>query len=218
MSTILVQSSPSAYLKHIGAGNSFFTGNTEVQQGNIRSAVGANSIFEIYSNNVAMQWSSPVETGAIPTDIETGQFAVVETLTAVNDLGADYSCARGGSVVTTGGKIQLAISTNNGAPISGGNARWCLYYPSEDVNQEVIAFEYNSTNSNDVNQGNNVQILLDNLTGRMRDFVGNNGPTCNGDINNDLLNDVTSIFRKGCILTWEVDPTGGNAILIAPGN
>tara|TARA_R110000803_G_scaffold197051_1_gene260498 strand:+ start:42 stop:701 length:660 start_codon:yes stop_codon:yes gene_type:complete len=218
MANSLVKSSNGAYLTHIGAGNSFFTGNTEAEQGNIRSTVGASSPQEIYSDTAAMNWSGGVEAGASPTNIETGQFAVVETLTAVNTLGADYSCARGGSVITTGGKIQLAISTNNGTPIEGGNdARWCLYYPSEDFNQEVLAHEYITSDPNDVNQGNNVSELLANITGRMKNFIGNDGPVCNGTINNDLLNDTTSIFRKGCILTWENANTAGNALVIAAG-
>ena len=218
MANSLVKSANGAYLTHIGASNSFFTGNTEAEQGNIRSTVGASSPQEIYSDTAAMQWSGVPEAGALPTNIETGQFAVVETLTAVNTLGADYSCARGGSVITTGGKIQLAISANNGTPILGGNdARWCLYYPSEDFNQEVLAHEYITSDPTDANQGNNVSELLANITGRMKNFIGNDGPVCNGTINNDLLNDTTSIFRKGCILTWENATTAGNALVIAAG-
>jgi hypothetical protein len=218
MANSLVKSANGAYLTHIGASNSFFTGNTEAEQGNIRSTVGASSPNEIYSDTAAMNWSGGVEAGASPTNIETGQFAVVETLTAVNTLGADYSCARGGSVITTGGKIQLAISANNGTPILGGNdARWCLYYPSEDFNQEVLAHEYITSDPNDVNQGNNVSELLANITGRMKNFIGNDGPVCNGTIGNDLLGDTTSIFRKGCILTWENATTAGNALVIAAG-
>ena len=213
MANSLVQGSTSAYLNHIGASNSFFTGTTEVNQGNIRAATSANSLFEMYSTSGL--WLGGVEAGAIPTNFETGQFVDVETLSTI-DPTADYTCRRNASIITTGGRIQLAISSNNGTPLTQ-EARFCLYYPSEDFNQEVLAFEYNTTDPSDVNQGNNIQILLDNITGRMKDFVGNNGPTCNGDINNDLLNDVTSIFRKGCVLTWETGATSGDAILIGPG-
>ena len=213
MAATLVQSQPSAYLNHIGASNSFFTGTTEVNQGNIRAVTSANSLFEMY--NTPGLWIGGVEAGAIPSNFETGQFVDVETLSTI-DPTADYTCRRNASIITTGGRIQLAISSNNGTPLTQ-DARFCLYYPSEDFNQEVLAFEYNSTDPSDVNQGNNIQILLDNITGRMKDFVGNNGPTCNGDINNDLLNDVTSIFRKGCVLTWETGATSGDAILIGPG-
>ena len=213
MANSLVQGSTSAYLNHIGASNSFFTGTTEVNQGNIRAATSANSLFEMY--NTPGLWIGGVEAGAIPSNFETGQFVDVETLSTI-DPTADYTCRRNASIITTGGRIQLAISTNNGTPLTQ-DARFCLYYPSEDFNQEVLAFEYNSTDSSDVNQGNNTQILLDNITGRMKDFVGNNGPTCNGTIGNDLLSDLTSIFRKGCVLTWETAATNGDAILIGPG-
>ena len=216
MASILVQSINGAYLTHVGAGNSFFTGNTEVNQGNIRAVTGASSPQEIYNDTAAMQWSQVVDTGASPTNIETGQFAVVESFTAVSSLSADYTCRRAGAVITTGGRTQLAISTNNNTPLAL-NARFCLYYPSEDFNKEVLAFDYTSTDTSDVNQGNNTQILLDNITGRMKDFVGNNGPTCNGTISNDLYDNLTSIFRKGCILTWEIPSTGGNAVIIAAG-
>ena len=215
MAATLVQGNPGAYLKHIGASNSLFTGTIEVNQGNIRAATGANSLFEMY--NTPGLWIGGVEAGAIPSNFETGQFVDVETLTAGTTLSGDYTCRRNASIITTGGRIQLAISSNNGTPLTQ-TARFCLYYPSEDFNQEVLAFEYNSTETNDVNQGNNTQILLDNLTGRMKDFVGNNGPTCNGTIGNDLLSDLTSIFRKGCVLTWETPATNGDAILIGPGS
>ena len=218
MASILVQSINGAYLTHVGAGNSLFTGNSEVQQGNIKATVGVSSLNNIYSDTAAMQWSATVETGAIPTSIETGQFAVVESLTVVTDLGAGYECRRTSTLITSDGKIQLAISTNNGANLSDGNtARWCLYYPSEDFNQEVLSFEYITTDATSVDQGNNVQILLDNITGRMKNFSGNNGPVCNGTSSNDLLDNITSIFRKGCLLTWETTSTSGNAIIIAPG-
>lgn len=216
MASGLVASTSTAYLTHIGAGNSFFTGTTEVNQGNIRAVVGANSPSDIYNDNVAMQWSGPTSISAIPANTETGQFAVINTLTAVSDLSADYTCRRNATIVTNGGKIQLAISTNNGQPLVN-SARFCLYYPSEDFNQEVLSHDYTTTDAGDVNQGNNISELLANITGRMKNFVGNNGPVCNGTLNNDLLDDNTSIFRKGCILTWETAATAGNAIIIAPG-
>lgn len=216
MASELVVSAATAYLTHIGAGNSFFTGTTEVNQGNIRAVVGANSPAEIYEDNVAMQWSGPTSVPAIPVNTETGQFAVINTLTAVNDLGADYVCRRNASIITTGGRIQQAISSNNGQPLAN-NARFCLYYPSEDFNQEVLVHDYTTTNATDVNQGNNISELLANITGRMNNFSGNNGPVCNGTLLNDLLDDNTSIFRKGCILTWETPATNGDAMIVAPG-
>lgn len=213
MAATLVQSFTSAYLNHIGASNSFFTGTTEVNQGNIRAATSANSLFEMY--NTPGLWSGGVEAGAIPSNFETGQFVDVETLSTI-DPTADYTCRRNASIITTGGRIQLAISTNNGQPLVN-DARFCLYYPSEDFNQEVLSHDYTSTDGTDVNQGNNISELLANITGRMKDFVGNNGPTCDGTINNDLLDDLTSIFRKGCVLTWETAATAGDAIIIGPG-
>ena len=213
MAATLVQGSTSAYLNHIGASNSFFTGTTEVNQGNIRAATSANSLFEMYSTSGL--WIGGVEAGAIPSNFETGQFVDIETLSTITPS-ADYTCRRNASIITTGGRIQLAISSNNGQPLIN-DARFCLYYPSEDFNQEVLSHDYNTTDASDVNQGNNISELLANITGRMKDFVGNNGPTCNGTINNDLLNDVTSIFRKGCVLTWETGATSGDAIIIGPG-
>ena len=213
MAATLVQGSTSAYLNHIGASNSFFTGTTEVNQGNIRAATSANSLFEMY--NTPGLWIGGVEAGAIPSNFETGQFVDIETLSTITPS-ADYTCRRNASIITTGGRIQLAISSNNGQPLIN-DARFCLYYPSEDFNQEVLSHDYNTTDASDVNQGNNISELLANITGRMKDFVGNNGPTCNGTINNDLLNDVTSIFRKGCVLTWETGATSGDAIIIGPG-
>ena len=216
MASGLVVSAPSSYLTHVGAGNSFFTGTTETNQGDIRAVVGANSPTEIYEDNVAMQWSGPTSVPAIPLNTETGQFAVINTLTAVNNLGADYICRRNASIITTGGRIQQAISSNNGQALAF-DARFCLYYPSEDFNQEVLVHEYLTTDASDVNVGNNINELLENITGRMKNFSGNNGPVCNGTLNNDLLNDNTSIFRKGCILTWETAATNGDALIVAPG-
>jgi len=216
MASELVVSAASAYLTHIGAGNSFFTGNSEVNQGNIRAVVGASSPSQIYEDNVAMQWNGPIANSAIPLNTETGQFAVINTLTAVSDLGADYVCRRNATTITTGGRIQQAISTNNGQPLVN-SARWCLYYPSEDFNQEVLSHDYTTTDAGDPNQGNNIAELLENITGRMKNFSGNNGPVCNGTLNNDLLDDNLSIFRKGCILTWETAATAGDAIIVGPG-
>ena len=213
MAATLVQSTSTAYLTHAGASNSFFTGTTEVNQGNIKATTDANAPFEMY--NTPGLWVGGIELAATPSVFETGQFVAVNTLTTL-DPSSDYTCRRNASIITTGGRIQLAISSNNGNPLEF-NARFCLYYPSEDFNQEVLAWEYTSSDTTDINQGNNIAQLLANITGRMKNFSGNNGPVCTGNINNDLLDNNTSIFRKGCILTWETGATAGNAILIAPG-
>ena len=217
--TNIVLSGPSSYLTHVGAANSKFSGITQVSElGNIEAVTGANTLTEIYSNTAQMQWNGAVSTPAIPTNQTTGQYAIVETLTPVNDLGADYECRRFASLITSAGKLQLAISTNNGAPIEGGNdCRWCLYYPSEDFNQEVLVHEYASTDTADVLAGNNLQELLDNITGRMNNFSGNNGPVCNGTSTNDLFSDINSIFAKGCLLTWESPSTNGDAAIAMAG-
>jgi hypothetical protein len=219
MATQLVISTNTAYLTHAGAANSIFSGIVNPSElGNIATAVGASSLNEIYTNNAQMQWSGPVEIQSTPTDGTTGQFGVVNTVTAVNNLGADYECARFASVITTGGRIQRAISTNASDTPLENDARWCLYYPSEDFNQEVLVHDYTSTDSTDVNQGNNIQELLDNVTGRMNNFSGNNGPVCTGVLSNDLLDSNTNIFAKGCLLTWETNNTGGNAVIVMAGN
>lgn len=219
MATQLVISTNTAYLTHVGASNSFFSGiTTDAELGNIASAVGASTLNEIYTNNAQMQWNNPPEAQSTPTDRTTGQYAVINTLTGVNDLGADYECRRGASVITTGGRIQRAISTNASDIPLEGNARWCLYYPSEDFNQEVLVHEYNSTDTNDINQGNNISELLANITGRMNNFSGNNGPVCTGVLSNDLLDSNTNIFKLGCLLTWETTNTAGEALIVMAGN
>tara|TARA_B110000285_G_scaffold218910_1_gene268911 strand:- start:36 stop:692 length:657 start_codon:yes stop_codon:yes gene_type:complete len=217
MATNLVQSQITKYLSHVGASNSFFTGTIEVNQGNIANATGADPLFNMYQDNAGM-WSGGISTPAIPSIFETGQFVIIDSVSIISDLSADYTCKRNASVITTGGRIQLAISTNNGNDIVGGNdARFCLYYPSEDFNQEVLAYEYITTDAADVNGGNNIALLLANITGRMKNFSGNNGPVCNGTSVNDLLDDGLSIFALGCVLTWETAATSGNAIVIGPG-
>lgn len=214
MASALVTSVQTAYLTHMGCANSFFNGNTPSELGNIESATGADQLRNMYNNTAAMQWTGPIDTQNIPAIDDAGQFVVVETLTAITSLGADYQCRRAASIITSGGRLQAAISTSNGAVISGGNARFCIYYPSEDFNQEVISIEYTSTNDSDIMAGNNVDALVD-LTGRMKDFSGNNGPVCNGTAFNDLYDTNTSIFKLGCLVTWETDFTGGEAIIVA---
>ena len=215
MSVALITSGPNSYLTHIGAANSFFTGIPNPSElGNIASTVGANQLAEMYGDTVAMQWTGPVTPQVIPSIDTTGQFVVVNNFTAVNDLGADYQCRRGASVITSAGKIQLAISTNNGyeAP---NDSRWCIYYPSEDFNQEVLSIEYASTDINDIMQGNNIAKLVE-LTGRMKNFSGNNGPVTQGIAAVDLYDDNLSIFAKGCVVTWETPATNGDAWIVAP--
>ncbi len=219
MAVQLVTSTTTAYLTHVGASNSFFTGITNTAElGNIAATVGASTLSEIYGNTAQMQWSGPVEAQSIPTNETTGQYAVINTLTAVNDLGNDYECRRGATVITTGGRIQRAISTNASDIPLEGTARFCLYYPSEDFNQEVLVHDYNSTDITDINQGNNIQELLDNITGRMNNFSGNNGPVCEGLLSIDLLDSNTNIFGKGCLLTWETGGTAGEAVIVMAGN
>lgn len=215
MSSQLITSVGTAYLTHAGCANSFFNGNLPSELGNIESAVGASQLNTMYENSAAMQWTGAVDAQNIPSLDDAGQFAVIQTLTAVNNLGADYQCRRAGSVITSGGRIQQAISTTNGQPITGGDARFCIYYPSEDFNQEVISIEYTTTDAADIMGGNNITNLL-NLTGRMKDFSGNNGPVCNGTANNDLFDTNLSIFKLGCLVTWESDTTSANAIIVAP--
>ena len=202
-------------LTHVGAANSFFIGQTVTDLGDIASLTGADTISTLY-NSANAQWAGTISPAAIPTG--TGQYVVVQGVTVPNDLAASYDCRRQSNIVGKG-TLQQAISTNNsGAPITGGNdSRWCLYVPSEDKNQAVYAFEYSSTDAADVNAGNNIQVLLDNITGRMPNYSGNLGPVCDGTAANDLLNDTLSIFAKGCILTWETPITSGDAILVGPG-
>lgn len=217
MSVALIHSDPSsAYLTHVGAANSKFSSiTTPSELGNIASTVGASQLNTMYENTIAMQWSGAVTPQAIPSIDSTGQYVVVNNLTAVNDLGADYECRRFASLITSTGKIQLAMSANNGYPIASGDARWCIYYPSEDFNQEVISIEYTSTDPSDPNSGNNIAKLLE-LTGRMSDFSSNFGPQCTGIAAVDLYDDTVSIFKKGCVVTWETGNFAGNAVVIAP--
>lgn len=215
MSAALILSGPTSYLTHVGCANSFFTGIPNPSElGNINSTVGADQITEMYGNTAQMQWTGPVTPQMVPTVDTCGQFVLVNNWNAAGaDLGANYECRRGASLITSGGRVQLAISENNGyeAPV---DTRWCIYYPSEDFNQEVISIEYSTTDPADPNGGNNIANLVS-LTGRMKDFSGNNGPTCNGTSAQDLLDDNLSIFAKGCVVTWESPSTSGNALVVA---
>ena len=215
MAQNLILASLSRPLTQVGASNSFFTGQTVTDLGDIAALTDADTISTLY-NSFDAQWAGTISPAAIPTG--TGQYVVVQGVTVPTDLAASYDCRRSSSIVGKG-TLQQAISTNNsGAPIGGGNdSRWCLYVPSEDKNQAVYAFEYSSTDAADVNAGNNIQVLLDNITGRMPNYSGNLGPVCDGTAANDLLNDTLSIFAKGCILTWETPITSGDAILVGPG-
>jgi hypothetical protein len=215
MSSQLVTSVSTAYLTHAGCANSFFNGNTPSELGNIESATGADQLRTMYNNTAAMQWTGTIDSNNVPAIDDAGQFAVINTLTAIQNLGADYQCRRAGSIITSGGRIQQAISTNNGQPITLGDARFCIYYPSEDFNQEVISIEYTTTDGADIMGGNNIDNLVD-LTGRMKDFSGNNGPVCNGTAINDLFDNSLSIFKLGCLVTWETGNTGGDVIIVAP--
>ena len=202
-------------LTHVGAANSFFTGQTVSDLGDIAALTGADTIETLY-NSANAQWQGTISPAAIPTG--TGQYVVAQGVTVPTDLAASYDCRRQSNLVGKG-TLQQAISTNNsGAPIQGGNdSRWCLYVPSEDKNQSVYAFEYTTDEAVDPNAGINIQVLLDNITGRMPNYSGNLGPVCDGTAANDLLNDSLSIFAKGCILTWETPNTNGDAILVGPG-
>ena len=214
MATNLILAGTSRPLTHVGAANSFFIGQTVTDLGDIAALTGADTISTLY-NSANAQWAGTISPGAIPTG--TGQYVVAEGVTVTSDLAADYDCRRQGNLVGKG-TLQQAISTNNsGAPIDGGDTRWCLYVPSEDKNQAVYAFNYTTTDAADPNAGNNIQVLLDNITGRMKNYSGNLGPVCDGTSANDLLNDSLSIFAKGCILTWESPSTNGDAILVGPG-
>ena len=215
MAQNLILAGSSRYLTHVGAANSFFIGQTGSDLGDLAALTGADTISTLY-NSANAQWGGSISPPAIPTG--TGQYVVVENVTVPIDLAASYDCRRQSNIVGKG-TLQQAISTNNsGTPITGGNdSRWCLYVPSEDKNQAVYAFEYSTTDVNDVNAGNNIQVLLDNITGRIPNYSGNLGPVCDGTAANDLLNDSLSIFAKGCILTWETPATSGDAILVGPG-
>lgn len=215
MATRLVTGQSSVYLNFIGCANSFFTGalgNT----GNLQAVTGANTLRELYDDTGTLGWSGAIDGSSKPSADDTGQYLAAESWSAITDADANYECRRNASLITSSGRLQLAISSNNGQAINGGDARFCIYYPSEDFNQEVISIEYNSTDAADITQGNNIANLL-NLTRRMKDFVGNNGPTCDGTANTDLYSATTSIFKKGCLVTWESGATAGNAIIVGPG-
>lgn len=207
-----MRSNTGYYLNHIGAANSFFTGNTVGEIGNIASTTQFSSLRDLYTTPTA--WVGAVDTGNIPTSgTNASVYVDVQSLTSSPNVGASYECRRAGSLITSSGKAQLAISTNNNQPINPPNdARWCIYYPSEDFNMEVISIEYQTSAGNDVELGNNQDKLLE-LTGRMKHFSSNNGPNCTGIATPDLFS-ITSIFYLGCLVTWEAPVTGGNALVI----
>lgn len=215
-SQLILASAPQQGVRFVGAANSFFTGIVLPEQiGNITAQTGARPLRDLYTNTAEMSWQETVTPQIIQAANTAGQFVLIldQNVTPYVELDAGYECRRAGNLITSDGKLQLAISENNGYP-APADARWCIYYPSEDFNQEVIAIEYTSTDVSDPNSGNNITKLLE-LTGRMKNFVGNNGPVCNGTLNNDLLNDETSIFAKGCLVTWETPSFSGEAVMVA---
>ena len=108
MASALVTSVQTAYLTHMGCANSFFNGNSPSELGNIESATGADQLRNMYNNTAAMQWTGPIDTQNVPAIDDAGQFAVVETLTAITSLGADYQCRRAASIITSALSISHA--------------------------------------------------------------------------------------------------------------
>lgn len=212
---LILANAPQQGIKLVGCANSFFTGITQASEvGNIASVTGADELRDIYNNSANVAWQGPVTPQIIQNQFTTGQYVVMNAITVEADFGAGYECRRGASLITNNGSLQRAISENNGVPLDGNDARWCIYYPSEDFNQEVIAIQYNTTDPTDPNQGNNIDQLIS-LTGRMKNFSGNNGPVCTGVANHDLFDDNLSIFAKGCLVTWETSATSGEALMVA---
>ena len=200
----------------IGASNSFMTGATGLQ-GNIAATVGPTirDLGEIYQGGDTLSWLGGIDTSVVPTIGDVGIFTVASDQVAGANLAASYECRRNNNLITSNGKIQLAISENNGYE-PPADSRWCIYYGSEDFNVAVVAQEYASTNPGDINQGNNIAQLLE-LTKRLHQMTGQNGPiNLNGTANVDLYGQ-NGIFKKGCLVTWESGTTGGDAVNVGPG-
>lgn len=199
----------------VGASNSFMTGATGLQ-GNIAATVGPTirDLGEIYVGAGGLTWAGGIDTSVTPNVGDVGIFTVASDQVAGANTSADYECRRNNNLITSNGRIQIAISENNGyAPPA--DSRWCIYYGSEDFNVAVVAQEYNTTDPNDVNQGNNIEKLLD-LTERLHQMTGQNGPiNLNGTANVDLYGQ-NGIFKKGCLVTWESGGTAGEAVYVAP--
>jgi hypothetical protein len=204
--------------EHVGAVNSWFTGITNAANlGNIDSTVGPSirDVAELYVGGDPISWDNAIDSGVVPTVDQVGIYTVSSDQVITANLNASYECRRNASLITSEGKIQLAISENNGyGPAT--DARWCIYAPSEDFNIQVFVQEYTSTDPGDVMAGNNVDNLLE-LTKRLPAFTGQVGPTnLNGTANVDLYGQ-TGIFKMGCLVTWESGTTGGEAVYVGPG-
>lgn len=198
----------------VGASNSLLTGAAGLQ-GNIAATVASiRDLGQIYSGAGGLTWGGGIDGSVIPTVGDVGVFTVASDQVAGANLSANYECRRNSSLITSNGRIQIALSENNGyAPPS--DSRWCIYYGSEDFNIEVVSQEYSTTDPNDINQGNNIAQLLE-LTKRLYQMTGQNGPiNLNGTANVDLYGQ-NGIFKKGCLVTWESAGTAGDAVYVAP--
>lgn len=208
------------YALAIAAVNSYFT-NATGNQGNIATTVGdggtqIRDCGELYTGGDPLTWFATPDASVVPAIGDTGLFAISSDATSATP-GADFEIRRNASVIYTNGRVQIALSTNNDSPIANGDARWCIYCPSEDGPVEVYAWEYNTTDPADIMLGNNVSKLLE-LTSKLpanTQWNGRFGPQgLNGTDTVDLYGQ-TGIFKKGCIVTWETGNTGQDAVYVA---
>tara|TARA_R110000772_G_C13169748_1_gene426907 strand:- start:72 stop:722 length:651 start_codon:yes stop_codon:yes gene_type:complete len=203
-------------IRHVGCSNSSFTGNTEVQVGNIAQATAAaKPLTTVY--NTGGTFTGGVDGATIPGTF-VGTYVVTEgdSTQPSTILGAGYECRRGSNLITSDGRLQLAVSEINGYQLTVPfDARWCVYGGSEDFNVMVFSHEYTSTDPANVGQGNNQEELLK-LTKRLPNFLGQGGPIgLNGTIND--LSGLNGIFTKGMLVTWESAGTTQQATMCAWG-
>ena len=208
------------YALAIAAANSYFT-NASGNQGNIATTVGdggaeIRDCGALYTGGDPLIWGFPPDASVAPAVGDTGLFAVSSDNTGAKP-GLDFQILRNATIQYTTGRVQIALSTNNGIPIVNGDSRFCIYVPSEDGPVEVYGWEYASTDPNDIMQGNNLDTLLE-LTSKLPCDTLWNGRFGPQNLNGTAITDLygqTGIFKKGCIVTWESGVTGGDAVYVA---
>jgi len=212
---IILTQSPQDNIRYVACPNSFLTGISVAQQGDIAARIPiAQDIRSIY--NIGGFFNGSVNGGRIPA-AEVGTFAIRESqLTGADNLNIGYECRRGANLIASDGLIQTAISTINGTPILGGDSRWCIYVGSEDKNVMVFSVEWVTDLPGQPETGNNLTTLLD-LTKRLPSLIGQQGPY---NLNGTEIEDIegsTGIYAKGCLVTYEDPTTQDGAMMTALG-
>jgi hypothetical protein len=197
----------------VASANSYFTGIDITKQGNIQAETGAEDVRVCYN---LLTWpSAPIDTSVVPTAQQCGMFGGFSAGVTISNSAAAFQVRRNSTLQYTDAKLQTPITTNFNNPITEGDSRWVVYFPTEDGPVGAFAHQYTTTDPNDVNAGNNITELLA-LTGRIPYFTGTAGPiNMNGTALQDLYGQF-GIFSRGCLVTWETSGTNGDAVMVGP--